>query len=100
MIGSGSPTLVAVVPRRTNSRAGEVTGDLRHLEAVREPVADEVVALRTDHLGLGRQPTARRGVDDPRPVTLERRALRRGHALGWLVHPALARGVVVLGHRR
>ena len=75
--------------------AGQVAGDLGDLEAVGQPVADEVVALRPDHLGLGRQPPARRGVHDPRPVTLERRALRRGDPLGRLVDPALARGLVV-----
>ena len=74
---------------------GQVAGDLGDLEAVGEPVADEVVALRPDHLGLGRQPAARRGVHDPRAVALERRALGRGHPLGRLVDPALARGVVV-----
>ena len=38
-------------------RPGEVPGYLGHLQAVGEPVAHEVVALRTDDLGLGGEPT-------------------------------------------
>ena len=76
-------------------RPRQVAGDLGHLEAVGEPVADEVVGLRPDHLGLGRQPPRRRGVHDPRAVALERRALGRGDPLGRLGDQALARGVVV-----
>ena len=54
-------------------RVREVAGDLGDLEAVREPVAHEVVGLRPEHLGLGRQPAQRGGVHDPGPVALERR---------------------------
>src|SRR4029079_9880727 len=73
----------------------EVAGDLGHLEAVGEPVADEVVALRSHRLGRGGQTAAGSGMHDPRAVTLERRALGRGHPLGRLGDPALAGGVVV-----
>ena len=74
---------------------GEVAGDLGDLEAVGEPVADEVVGLGADHLGLGRQPSAGRRVHHPRTVALERRALGRRHALRRLLDPALLRGGVV-----
>ena len=51
----------------------EVPRHLRHLEGVGQPVADEVVALRPDHLGLGRQPAQRGAVHDAGAVPLERR---------------------------
>ena len=76
-------------------RPGQVAGDLGDLEAVGEPVADEVVALRPDHLGLGREPARRRRVHDAGAVALERRALRRVHPLGRLLDEALARRGVV-----
>ena len=77
-------------------RAGQVAGDLGDLEAVGQPVADEVVGLRSHHLGLGGQPPGGRRMHDPGPVTLERGALRRGHPLGRLVDEALARRRVVV----
>ena len=77
-------------------RPGQVAGDLGDLEAVGEPVADEVVALRPDHLGLGRQPTAapRRA---RRARGRARTACARARAPAWAARldPALARGVVV-----
>ena len=76
-------------------RARQVAGDLGHLEAVGQPVADEVVGLRSDHLGLGRQPARRRGVHDAGAVALERRALGRRDPLGRLGDEALAGRVVV-----
>ena len=76
-------------------RVRQVAGHLGHLEAVGQPVAHEVVGLRAEHLRLGGEPAQRRGVHHPRPVTLERRALRRRHPLGRLVDQPLARGVVV-----
>ncbi len=76
-------------------RPGQVAGDLGDLEAVGEPVADEVVALRPDHLGLGGQPPRGRGVHDPGPVALERRPHRRVDPLGRLLDEPLAGGVVV-----
>ena len=75
--------------------AGQVAGDLRHLEAVGEPVADEVVALRPDHLGLGRQPARRRGVHHPGAVALEGGALRGVDPLGRLGDQARAVVLVV-----
>ena len=74
---------------------GQVAGDLGHLEAVGEPVADEVVALRPDHLGLGGQPTRGRRVHDPGAVALEGSAHGRVHPLGRLLDEALARRGVV-----
>jgi hypothetical protein len=79
----------------TAQRPCQVPRDLGDLEAVGQPVADEVVALRPHHLGLRREPTARRGVHEPGAVTLERGALGRRDAFGRLVHPALPRGLVV-----
>ena len=76
-------------------RARQVAGDLGHLEAVGQPVADEVVGLRPDHLGLGRQPPERRGVDDPGPVALERGPLGGLDPLGRLGDEPLARVRVV-----
>ena len=82
---------VGVAPERVR----EVAGDLRDLEAVGEPVAHEVVGLRTEHLGLRGQPSQRCGVHHPGPVALERGALRRVDPLGRLVDEALAGGLVV-----
>jgi hypothetical protein len=73
-------------------RPGQVTGDLGDLEAVGQPVADEVVGLRADHLGLGCQAARRRRVHHPRAVALERRPFRGRHALGRLGDVALAVG--------
>jgi hypothetical protein len=94
--GLGDVRLAAQRPR-------QVAGDLRHLEAVGEPVADEVVGLGSDDLGLGREPARGRRVDDPGAVPLERGPLRGVDTLRRLVDEALARGgvVQVLGvHRR
>ena len=71
-------------------RPGQVAGDLGDLEAVGEPVADEVVHLRPVHLGLGGQPPRRGRVDDAGPVALVRRALGRLHPLGRLLDEPLA----------
>ena len=62
-------------PRRGRSRAAAARSRPTWATSRRvgEPVADEVVARRADHLGLGRQPPQRRGVHDAGPVTLERR---------------------------
>ena len=75
--------------------ARQVARDLGHLEAVREPVADEVVGLRPDDLGLGREPARRRRVDHPCPVALERQPHGRVDALGRLGDEALPGAVVV-----
>ena len=74
---------------------GQVAGDLGHLERVGQPVADEVVGLRTHDLRLGRQPARGRGMDDPGAVALERPALGCRDTLRRLRHDALARRVVV-----
>ncbi len=79
--------------------AAEVAGHLGHLEGVRQPVADEVVGLRTHHLGLRGQPPQRRGVHQPAAVALERCPAVRGGAFGRLSHPAGASVLVVLRHR-
>ncbi len=71
-------------------RAREVARHLRHLEGVGEPVAAEVVGLRSHHLRLRRQPPRRGGVDHPRPVPLERRPLRSLDPFRWLRDHALA----------
>ena len=76
-------------------RPGQVAGDLGDLEAVGEPVADEVVHLRPVHLGLGGQPPRRGRVDDAGPVALVRRALGRLDPLGRLLDEPLAVVVVV-----
>ena len=70
-------------------RVREVAGDLGDLEAVGEPVAHEVVGLRTEHLGLRGQSSQGRRVHDPGPVALERGALRRVDPLGRLVDETL-----------
>ena len=75
--------------------ARQVAGDLGDLEAVGQPVADEVVGLRADHLGLGRQAPERRSVDDPRPVALERRPFGGLDPLGRLCDEPLTRVRVV-----
>ena len=75
----------------------EVAQVARDLEAVGEPVANEVIGLRTDHLGLGGQPSGRGRVHDPGAVALEGGALGGVHPLGRLVDEALAgRRVIVL----
>jgi hypothetical protein len=77
--------------------AGQVAGHLGDFEAVGEPVADEIVGLRADHLGLGGETPGRRGVHDPSPVAFEGVALGCGDPFGWLVDHAFAgRGVVEL----
>ena len=52
-------------------RGTELATDLGHLEAVGEPVADEVVAARLEHLGLGREAPQGRRVHEARPVASE-----------------------------
>ena len=76
-------------------RPGQVAGDLGHLEAVGEPVADEVVHLRPVHLGLGGQPPRRGRVHDAGPVALVRRPLGRLDPLGRLLDEPLAVVLVV-----
>ena len=78
-------------------RTGHVAGDLGDLEAVGEAVADEVVGLRSDHLGLGGQPARGRGVHHPGAVALERGALRRDHPLRRLGDHPLAGMRVIEG---
>ena len=65
-------------------RPGQVPRDLGDLEAVGEPVADEVVHLRPVHLGLGGQPPRGGRVHHAGPVALVRRPLGRLHPLGRL----------------
>ena len=79
----------------TTQRPGQVTGHLCDLQAVREPVADEVVGLRSHDLGLGRQPARGGGVHDPGAIPLERRPHGRGDPLGGLGDAALSVRVVV-----
>ena len=76
-------------------RPGQVAGDLGHLETVGEPVADEVVGLGADDLGLGGQPSRGRRMHDAGPVTLERGADRRLHPLGRLLHQPRTGGGVI-----
>ena len=74
--------------RCSPSACAELAADLGDLEAVREPVADEVVVAGLHDLGLGRQPAQRRRVDQPGPVAGEVVAVG---PLGGrvLAHPAL-----------
>jgi hypothetical protein len=81
----------------TPERLGEVARHLGNLEGVGQPVADEVVGPRVDHLSLRGQATQGGGVHEAGAVTLERRPLG---ALGRLVHPAGARCLVVPALRR
>ena len=76
-------------------RPRQVPRDLGHLEAVGEPVADEVVHLRPVHLGLGGQPPRGRRVHDAGAVALVRRPLRRLDPLGRLGDQPLAVVLVV-----
>ena len=79
-------------------RPGQVARDLGHLEAVGQPVADEVVGAGPDHLGLRGQPPERRGVHHAGPVPLEGSAHGSVDPLRRLVDDPLAgRGVVLLG---
>ena len=73
-------------------RRAELPADLRHLEAVGEPVADEVVRARADHLRLRRQPAQPGRVDDAGPVAGE---LPAPGVLRRLGHPALPVGLGV-----
>ena len=57
-------------------RLAELSPDLGDLEGVGEPVAHEVVAARSDDLGLERQSPQGCGVHDSGAVTLERRPAR------------------------
>ena len=49
----------------------ELAADLGHLEGVGEPVADEVVGVGLQHLGLGGEPSQRGRVDHAGPVAGE-----------------------------
>jgi hypothetical protein len=70
-------------------RRPELPPDLRDLEGVREPVADEVVAGGLDDLGLGRESPQAGRVQQPGPVPGEVVALG-ALVRGVLGHPALA----------
>src|SRR5690625_4806942 len=48
---------------------------LRYLKTVREAGAHKIISCQADNLSLGTQAAQRRGVHDPRPITLERGAL-------------------------
>jgi hypothetical protein len=73
----------------------ELAADLRALERVGEPRAEEVALPRHHHLRLGREPTQRRRVQDARAVPRERGA---AGALGRLVDPTgLVAGCVPVG---
>jgi hypothetical protein len=79
-------------------RGGQLAADLGHLEAVREPVADEVVGVRADYLGLRGEPAQHRTVQHPCPVPGERRP---PGTLGRLRHPPLGVMLVIPGaHKR
>src|SRR3954464_2836239 len=57
-------------------RGRQVAADLRDLERVGQPVADEVVAGRADDLRLRGQPAKGRRVHDPGSVAFEGRPVR------------------------
>ena len=75
----------------------ELPADLGHLEGVGEPVADEVVGVGLQHLGLGGEPSQRGRVDHAGPVAGEVGAvgpLERG----VLAHPPLPVRVGIGAH--
>ena len=78
-------------------RLAQLAADLRDLQRMGQPVADEVVRSGRDHLGLGGQPTQRCGVHDPGAVTFEGRPLRPLRRLG---RPPVAVAVLVPAHTR
>ena len=85
---------ILVEPQRARQR----TGDLRHLDRVRQP-GPEVVALVIDEdLRLVLQPPERRRMDDPVAVALERRA-RRAFRFGHQTADALV-GIGGVGRAR
>src|SRR5258708_4706660 len=53
-------------------RARQLTTDLSDLQAVGQPVPDEVVTAGGDHLGLGSEPSQRSTVQHPRTIARER----------------------------
>ena len=55
-------------------RAGDRAGDLRHLDAVGQPGAEEVALVVDEHLGLVLQLAEGGAVDDPVAVALPGRA--------------------------
>jgi hypothetical protein len=57
-----------------SQRAGHRARHLRHLQRVGQPRAEVVALMLHEDLGLVLQPPERRGMDDPVPVALERRA--------------------------
>ena len=65
-------------------RGPELPADLGDLERMRQPVADEVVAVGRDDLGLGREPAQRGRVDDASAVARELLPVRpfQGRILG------------------
>ena len=69
----------------------ELAADLRALQRVGQPGAQEVALAGREHLGLGGQAPQRRGVQHPGAVARERRP---AGALGGLGDPAL---LVLLG---
>src|SRR5665647_408918 len=78
--------------RVTPKRGAELTADLGNLERMRQPVADEVIAVRLHHLGLGRQPPQRCRVKHPCAVPGE------VIAVGLLVRRVLTDPTLAVGH--
>ena len=77
---------------------GQIAGDLGDLKGVGQSVADEVVALRADDLGLGRQSPGPRSVYDAGPITFERGPFWRVDTFRWLRDDPLAVTFFVLTH--
>ena len=80
--------------RITAQQPAQLPPDLRHFQRMRQPGAREVVHVRRDDLCLGAQPAKRRGMQQTRPVPLERGPV---HRLAVLGHPALGIGVGISG---
>ena len=77
---------------------GQRTGDLRHLEGMRQPGAVVVALVEHEHLGLVLQPAEGRGMDHPVAIPPERAA---GAARRLRKQPATARvGVAGKGRPR
>ena len=69
--------------------SAQLAADLGDLERVGQPVADEVVAARSHHLGLGRQPAPTRRVQHARPIA--RKVVAVGALVGGILSdPTLA----------
>ena len=66
-------------------RTAQFPAHLRHFEAVGQAGADEVVGVRSHHLGLCAKPAERRGMQHAGAVTLK---VGPVGALGRLLHPA------------